>query len=546
MVATIAWRLCWRIRAAGFFQPAVGPRYRGFRLHHVLGGRVSIAVQGGLAEPAQQRAVSGQDEREPIGGAGDSLTHGADWFVQLGGDHITASRSLARGTIGVFAFVGQPVGEPVGLAQHVEVDVGEAEGLEPARGSGARVSEAIQAVDDDRPAVVELAGGGRVRIPASGDRAGRWPRRGGQRGSTSTSWAPPATSSPQTVQVDPGRHRRSPSSVEAAAVADQSSWPASALTTSRLIRVSLLTSFPAELGPPGRGSGCGDLGEGDGSGGEPCWAAPDRGGVEVLKKVTENGHQSSTTDTHGPWARKTTTWLGGTRVCPGGRRIGSGLGCGGCWSGPRPLAPSAARIPHHVIGAPRPAQRALNGRLVGGGFRPRSPRLPVASRLGCGGFGRPGPADRAPARPLRHRGPGRPPGRWMGDPQAASYSASRRRNAAASSGPSASSRAPNSTATVMLALTPGGWRLRRCWICRACWRVRGDDPACPVPPPRRPGPHQSRHQVLPRPQGPNRLRILGHVAGRAGAVGRGVQPPAWRRTQPKVSPTTWPASRWCG
>jgi hypothetical protein len=47
------------------------------------------------------------------------------------------------------------VGKPVGLAEHVVVDPGEPEGLEPARGSWAQVSQPIPAVDDHRAGAVQ-------------------------------------------------------------------------------------------------------------------------------------------------------------------------------------------------------------------------------------------------------------------------------------------------------------------------------------------------------------------------------------------------------
>jgi hypothetical protein len=49
------------------------------------------------------------------------------------------------------------VGEPVGLAGGVVVDVLEAERFEPTRGSWAQVSDIVVAVDDDRTPSVERA-----------------------------------------------------------------------------------------------------------------------------------------------------------------------------------------------------------------------------------------------------------------------------------------------------------------------------------------------------------------------------------------------------
>ena len=128
---------------------------RGSRLHDSLGSRIRVAFQDSLAEPPEQRAILGEDQGEPVGGAGDPLANGADALVQPGRGHILAEQVLGAGDVGLFPFGGKSVGEPVGLAQHVVVDPGEPQGLEPARGSWAQVSQPIPAVDDHRAGAVQ-------------------------------------------------------------------------------------------------------------------------------------------------------------------------------------------------------------------------------------------------------------------------------------------------------------------------------------------------------------------------------------------------------
>jgi hypothetical protein len=65
-----------------------------------------VAFQGSLAEPPKQRAVLGEDEGEPVGGAGDPLADGADGLVQLGRGHILAEQVLGRGTLACLPSVG--------------------------------------------------------------------------------------------------------------------------------------------------------------------------------------------------------------------------------------------------------------------------------------------------------------------------------------------------------------------------------------------------------------------------------------------------------
>ena len=128
---------------------------RGSRLHDSLGSRIRVAFQDSLAEPPEQRAILGEDQGEPVGGAGDPLANGADALVQPGRGHILAEQVLGAGDVGLFPFGGKSVGKPVGLAEHVVVDPGEPEGLEPARGSWAQVSQPIPAVDDHRAGAVQ-------------------------------------------------------------------------------------------------------------------------------------------------------------------------------------------------------------------------------------------------------------------------------------------------------------------------------------------------------------------------------------------------------
>jgi hypothetical protein len=51
------------------------------------------------------------------------------------------------------------VGQPIGFASDVVIDVPESEAFEPPRGPRAEVSLVVPAVDDDGPASVELGSG---------------------------------------------------------------------------------------------------------------------------------------------------------------------------------------------------------------------------------------------------------------------------------------------------------------------------------------------------------------------------------------------------
>jgi hypothetical protein len=91
-----------------------------------------------------------------------------------GGDDIAALGVAGAQDPGLLALGLQAVGEPVGLAGDVVVDLGEAELFEPARGSGAHVSQRVMAVHDHRPVGVEPGGAGGVELlEGDVDRAGQ-------------------------------------------------------------------------------------------------------------------------------------------------------------------------------------------------------------------------------------------------------------------------------------------------------------------------------------------------------------------------------------
>src|SRR4051812_4021153 len=133
-----------------------------------------VALQGGLAQPAEQHAAVGDHQREPIRRGLQALTDLADTILQTARHDVAASEVDGARLCRLRTFAGQAAGEPVGLAGDVVVDVLEAERVEPARGSWAHVSETVVAVDDDRLGLVEVCGGGRVELPERDvDRPGR-------------------------------------------------------------------------------------------------------------------------------------------------------------------------------------------------------------------------------------------------------------------------------------------------------------------------------------------------------------------------------------
>ena len=75
-----------------------------------------------------------------------------------------AREATRGGQLGVGALDGEAVSEPVDIPGGVVVDVGEAEGFEPARGAWAQVSETVPAVHDDVAAEIELLRGFAVQL----------------------------------------------------------------------------------------------------------------------------------------------------------------------------------------------------------------------------------------------------------------------------------------------------------------------------------------------------------------------------------------------
>jgi hypothetical protein len=118
----------------------------------------------------------------------------ADPIVQRAGDDVSAHKLSNGRSCRVRAFDGEAVRDPVGLAGDVVVDALEGERFEPARGSWARVSEGVPAVDDDGAPGVKLFGGVVVELPERDrDGAGKVHLLVLVARRTSTSWAPSAS-----------------------------------------------------------------------------------------------------------------------------------------------------------------------------------------------------------------------------------------------------------------------------------------------------------------------------------------------------------------
>jgi DnaK suppressor protein len=100
--------------------------------------------------------------------------HRREPIAEAAGGRIGVEQVAGVGDVGVRALTGQSVREPVDLAGGVVVDVLEPERFEPPRGSRAKVSEAVPAVDDHRARPIERVGAGAVELlEREVDRAGQ-------------------------------------------------------------------------------------------------------------------------------------------------------------------------------------------------------------------------------------------------------------------------------------------------------------------------------------------------------------------------------------
>src|SRR5438445_1700790 len=90
--------------------------------------------------------------------------HSADLVAQSAGYDVTPGDRAEIGDARGRPLDGEAGGDPIEFARLVNEDAGETETLEPPRGSWAHVSLRVVAVGDDRPGLIELAGGRAVQF----------------------------------------------------------------------------------------------------------------------------------------------------------------------------------------------------------------------------------------------------------------------------------------------------------------------------------------------------------------------------------------------
>ena len=104
----------------------------------------------------QVRLLLVDDHTEPPLGDVAAPFEFVDRGVGRAGGRVGACDVSGPFLVGSFALHGHALRDPVLLSSCVRVDRAEPEGFEPHRGSWAQVSLMVVAVDDDRPACVEL------------------------------------------------------------------------------------------------------------------------------------------------------------------------------------------------------------------------------------------------------------------------------------------------------------------------------------------------------------------------------------------------------
>jgi hypothetical protein len=128
----------------------VGSDRRRPAVHASLDGRIGRGVECAGAEASEEHTGPAENQGKAVGRRSGLSGDVADLVGQAALHNVISGELAGRDELGV-SLDREVVGEPVGLAGDVVVDVCEAERFEPARGSWAHVSEVVVAVDDDRP-----------------------------------------------------------------------------------------------------------------------------------------------------------------------------------------------------------------------------------------------------------------------------------------------------------------------------------------------------------------------------------------------------------
>ena len=90
-----------------------------------------------------------------------ALRHVTEACCQMAGGHVLPYDVTSTEDMLQLAFPRQTAGKPINLAGDIVEHLGEAEALEPPRGSGAQVSDGVVAIDDNRHIALQI----RRRLP---------------------------------------------------------------------------------------------------------------------------------------------------------------------------------------------------------------------------------------------------------------------------------------------------------------------------------------------------------------------------------------------
>ena len=129
--------------------------------HRLFDADVVLARECRLAELTQHDLLVVDDEAGIPAGVADAGANMRQLLSEAAGGYVAAEMRPDAGVATARAFERQSGRAPVGFARGVVMNLGEADALEPPRGSRAQVSLGVVAVDDHRPAALEL-----VRRPA--------------------------------------------------------------------------------------------------------------------------------------------------------------------------------------------------------------------------------------------------------------------------------------------------------------------------------------------------------------------------------------------
>jgi hypothetical protein len=127
--------------------------------HRLLDADLVITCEGCAAEPAEDNLFIVDDEAGVPAVGAHAGANIAQLLVEAAGGNVAAEVRTDPGFAAARPFEREAGGAPIGLAGDVVMNLGEADALEPPRGSWARVSLVVVAVDDHRAPALELPSG---------------------------------------------------------------------------------------------------------------------------------------------------------------------------------------------------------------------------------------------------------------------------------------------------------------------------------------------------------------------------------------------------